>query len=265
MNEERKDDNQKAKKKRERRAITSLNVGFYITFGTISLIFILLSVLIQTCECSSCFICTFFEKLLEFIAAGMLPSVLFAFFTDLANTRREQEDYKKKIQSKKEYLREACLNLSSEILVCIDHPEDAEDGKGKTFLEWCKYLCDKPQIFTNESRYYAQSVHEVERAASDFEIEVSVFEKSIFEKKRISEIRHTKKLVMSCKALRQALKHEDKNRFLSNIESLNDAILEMFTETDGDSKCGKTDSEINRYYMGKYNSQTFAKGEDEES
>lgn len=256
---------EKIKKKREKRKSTTLGEKAYIGLFTGSILAILLFVAVQKCECAQCFICTFLRKTVEFVAAGMLPAVLVAFLQDLANTKREQEDYRKKIKSAKACLKEACLYLPSEILVCINSEECAENGLSKSFVEWCQNFSSDQQRLKKESQYYAQFVLDVERAAIEFKGKVSIYEKSILERTRLSEKQNVESLIKSCKALRMSLKYPCKERFIQNSEELSAAVLEMFTETGFDSDTKIIDPEILKYYKGKYNSETLAEEGEEQS
>lgn len=255
----------KKEKNHEKRKRTTLGKMRYICLFAGSILVIPISLVAQKCECAQCCICDFLKKTLEVIAAGMLPAVLFAFLQDLADTKREQEDYKKEIQSRKESVKEACLNLASEILVCMNTEECAEQGLPKSFVEWCEFLCLGTTRFEEEARYFAQFVFDVEHAANELKGKVSVYKKSILERTRQPEKKNAETLVKCCRALRQSLKYPRKDRFIQNSEKLSAAVIAMFTETSSDSETVRIDPEIRKYYKEKYNSKTLAEEGEEKS
>lgn len=262
MKKKMKDNNQKSEKELETRGLTSLSGRFYITLGIVSLIFILLSVAEQVCACIQVCIGVLGKTLIEIMAAGMLPAVLLAWLTDLVTTKQRNDDFKKRILVHKQQLKNLCLDLPSEILVCLNTPDYAEDSKKRSFVEWCEQLSNDEKKLLTEAKYYSFYLHEVEKEASDFWGYLNTFGECMPDAIRSPEMQKVKKLSCISKSLCNMLKQKNRKTidcklFVQRIADLNNAVLEVFTEKDEDSKCEIIDSEISKYYKGKYNSETF--------
>ena len=85
----------------------------------VGIFFILLYVMINCFVCFRMFVSMFGMKFIEFMAAGLFPSIFVAFCTDMANTKRQKNDYEFFYKDTSKILKLMCENLPTELYACI--------------------------------------------------------------------------------------------------------------------------------------------------
>lgn len=149
--------------------ITSTSITFYIGMAIIGTFFMFLYVMFSYFECFRIFVSTSVMKFIEFMAAGIFPSIFVAFFADVANTNRQKCYYEKFYNDSIKVLKSMCENLPTELHACIadiyqkENFSDEEWKKKKTFSEWCQILYDKKD--QNQIRYIKQEVLHIKAEA----------------------------------------------------------------------------------------------------
>lgn len=143
--------------------ITATSITFYITMTIVGIFLIFLYVLVDCFECVGIVICAFSKKLLEFVAAGVFPSILVAFITDVANTKRQEKYYIKFYDDSLKVLKAMCENLPAELHSCMidiyrqrKEVSESEWERKETFSEWCRILYDTKD--RNQIQYMQQEV-----------------------------------------------------------------------------------------------------------
>lgn len=231
-------------KKRKRR--TTLGGRFYVWAMLLSLALILLNFLMKQCACTCG--CTLLQELVEILAAGIFPSVVFAFLTDWAGTNRQQEDYKRRIKCQKGKLKQICGDLPLELLNCINTPVYRENDEERTFRQWNERLLE---IGGDTIESYSCELLEIEKEVGAFLNEVEVFSESIFDEARAKEKEKAATLQKSCRRMRREVGHKNVERFLAEVDLFIAAVLAMLED------CEEYDR-IKEDYCEPYNSETFA-------
>ncbi len=133
------------------------------------IVLIFLCVVAESFECVKLFLSTFGRKILEFMAAGLLPAIFVAFCTDIVSTKQQKSYYNNFYNDSLKVLKSLCENLPTELHACIadiyqkENAPDEEWEKRKTFSEWCQILYDKKD--QNQIRYIKQEVRYIKAEA----------------------------------------------------------------------------------------------------
>lgn len=230
---------------------TEVKGKYYCYMLIISLILIFMQTISVHCLNISTCLTAFLAELLTVVAAGMLPSVILAYYLDFLTTKHKRADYRKQLYERKKGLEQYFLDLTSEILVCINTPNYAEVGSA-TFDVWCKkFLLDDKHTKSDYS-YFLQEIREAENRTKEYLGIINAFQSSIFEELRQEEVANAKNLIHTLKSF-SLIDGQSEEFKIAIIDKLVESILQFFSPAD-------KFPELNRFYMEAYTSADFISG-----
>lgn len=217
------------------------------------IVLIFLCVVAESFECVKLFLSTFGRKILEFMAAGLLPAIFVAFCTDIVSTKQQKCYYEKFYDDSIKVLKSMCENLPTELHACIaeiyqkENAPDEEWEKRKTFSEWCHILSikkDKECI-----RYMKQEVRCIKVEATKALEKLTAYQAYRNEE----NIKALENLINGCEAFCRVV--DENGKYTGNYEchpnKFIQAIIKVFS----------TNLEENKYirigYLEAFNSDDF--------
>lgn len=215
--------------------------------------YFLFHVLMIFCDDFKIFLSVFTIKFVEYMAAGLFPSIFVAFCTDVANTKRQKNAYEKFHNSSLNVLKSMCENLPTELHACIASiylKENASEEKWnevKTFSEWCRILYDKKD--KTQIQYIQQEVRAIKSEAIKALEKLTSYETYYNEKNNDA----IKKLIDGCNAFCRVVSEDGKytGQYVCYPDSLIQAVIALFP----------INLEENKYikigYSGPFNSDNF--------
>lgn len=225
---------------------TEIKLRYYLILFALSIFFIALA--------SAKSLCT---SLIDILAQGMFPAVLFALLNDVVLTKQKKEDYKKNLLVRKKTLEQAYLDLPSEILVCINSPDYSENNERKTFAQWCQMLLENEK-YRNEYTYFFRCFRDTLKETKNYFNTISIFEKSIYEDIRKEELKKTKNLIRIMQGIILPAKinadtdcSDKRKSKMELIKEFINAVLDLF-------EYSSEFSLLKKYYQTEYNSDDIA-------
>lgn len=217
--------------------------------------FIFLHIMLSCFECFRIFVLTSVMKFIEFMAAGIFPSIFVAFCADVANTSRQKSYYEKFYNDSIKVLKLMCENLPTELHACIadiyqkENVSDEEWEKKKTFSEWCQILYDKKD--KNQIQYMKQKVRHIKAEA------LKALERlSSYQSYRNEENNNAiKNLINGCDAFCKVVDETGKytGAYVCYPDKLIQAIIKVFPIDLSENKY------IKLGYLDKFNSDDYCK------
>ena len=172
---------------------------------------------------------------IEIMAFGMLPSVLVSCLVEYANKKRQRENWRKYIESSKEYLKQRCKWLASDLLDTVNGPlgVSINNDERKTFVQWCDVLfnSDSEEEYKDERDAFLADVKNIQEETLKVLGIVNEYQEVISYEESKKEIELCNDLIYACRFIKEKVKYIDKpEEYKYNFENLSMAICKMFND-----------------------------------
>lgn len=230
---------------------TSIKTKHYVIAGIVAIAFIVVDAFIKypnnfTTFCKEELI----KYLVEIMATGLLPAILLAYLTDLANTSRQLKKYDKFKDNVKKPLLLMCEALPMTLYNCVldSYDEIPEDfwKERNTFVNWCERLYNSENA--NEIKYFVQDINSIKNEAKSIIGILNSYQDFCDEEERINEIERINAIAKACEGFYTIIKENGKSvhKYTHNADMLAKSITNLFSSND-----------ISKGYDDKYNCEDY--------
>lgn len=194
--------------------ITTLNISFYVSMFFIGVFILLMYVSALSFDSLRALVSTFELKLLEYTSAGIFPSMLVAFATDIVATKQKKEHYKTFCAYSLQLLKIMCEDLPATLHACVIDVKQKENADvydcKMTFCNWCDFLNSAQDPVQFE--YLQQEIRKIKSEATKALDKMATYEE-YYDEARNKAI---KSLIEGCNAFCRAV--DEKGRYVGNCK-----------------------------------------------